>query len=67
MWLKRRLKQSNQESDEKQKLHEMKEQLLDYQEQQSMNQETEYEEEESQIDISNTFVDDQGQIHGPKR
>ena len=23
--------------------------------------------EESQIDISNTFVDDQGQIHGPKR
>ena len=31
--------------DEKQKLHEMKEQLLDYQEQQSMNQETEYEEE----------------------
>lgn len=33
--------------DEKQKLHEMKEQLLDYQEQQSMNQEPEYEEEES--------------------
>ena len=33
--------------DEKQKLHEMKEQLLDYQEQQSMNQEAEYEEEES--------------------
>ena len=53
--------------DEKQKLHKIKEQLLDYQEQQSMNQETEYEEEESQIDISNTFVDDQGQIHGPKR
>lgn len=33
--------------DEKQKLHEMKEQLLDYQEQQSRNQEAEYEEEES--------------------
>ena len=33
--------------DEKQKLHEMKEQLLDYQEQQSRNQEVEYEEEES--------------------
>ncbi len=31
--------------DEKQKLHEMKEQLLDYQEQQSRNQEAEYEEE----------------------
>lgn len=33
--------------DEKQKLHEMREQLLDYQEQQSRNQEVEYEEEES--------------------
>ena len=33
--------------DEKQKLHEMKEQLLDYQEQQSRNQGAEYEEEES--------------------
>lgn len=33
--------------DEKQKLHKMKKQLLDYQEQQSMNQETEYEKEES--------------------
>ena len=31
--------------DDKQKLHEMKEQLLNYQEQQSVNQETEYEEE----------------------
>ena len=33
--------------DEKQKLYKMREQLLDYQEQQSMNQEAEYEEEES--------------------
>ena len=33
--------------DEKQKLHEMREQLLDYQEQQSRDQEAEYEEEES--------------------
>lgn len=33
--------------DEKQKLHEMKEQLLDYQKQQSKNQKIEYEEEES--------------------
>ena len=41
------VKKSVELHDKKQKLHEMKEQLLDYQEQKSMNQEAEYEEEES--------------------
>lgn len=39
--------QKSNESDEKQKLHEMKEQLLDYQKQRLNNQKIEYEEEES--------------------